>query len=42
MMISVFYSKVENNLEKGENAGFQHFLSFLECLTNLNFQGRET
>ena len=29
-MISVF-DRVENIMEKGENAGYQHFLLFLQC-----------
>ena len=30
MTISLF-QRVENTLEKGENAGFQHFLLFPQC-----------
>ena len=30
MMISLF-DRVENTVEKGENAGYQHFLLFPEC-----------
>ena len=30
MMISLF-NKVENTVEKGENAGCQHFLLFPQC-----------
>ena len=30
-IISVFHG-IENIVEKGENAGFQHFLLFQQCL----------
>ena len=29
--------RVENIVGKGENAGYQHFLRFLECLQTLSF-----
>ena len=32
MMISLF-ERVENTVEKGENAGYQHFLLFPQCFT---------
>ena len=34
MMISVF-DRVENTVEKGENAGYQHFLLFPQCFPKL-------
>ena len=34
MMIFLF-DKVENTVGKGENAGYQHFLLFLECFPKL-------
>ena len=30
---------VENIVGKGENAGYQHFLVFLQCFQNLSFSG---
>ena len=33
MMISVF-DRVESNMGKGENAGYQHFLLFPQCFQN--------
>ena len=36
MMISVF-DRVENIVEKGENAGYQHFLLFLQCFQKAFF-----
>ena len=36
MIISVFH-RVENNVEKGENAGYQHFLLFPQCLQKVSF-----
>ena len=35
-MISVF-DRVENIVEKGENAGYQHFLLFLQCFQKASF-----
>ena len=39
MMISVF-DWIENIVEKGENAGYQHFLLFPQCLQKASFLGR--
>ena len=36
MVISVF-DMVENNVGKGENAGYQHFLLFPQCFRKLFF-----
>ena len=36
MIISVFDS-VENIVEKGENAGYQHFLLFPQCFEKSSF-----
>ena len=36
MLISVF-DRVENIVEKGENAGYQHFLLFPQCLGKASF-----
>ena len=33
--------RVENIVGKGENAGYQHFLLFLQCFQKLLFQGRQ-
>ena len=38
MIISVFDS-VENIVGKGENAGYQHFLLFLQCFEKASFPG---
>ena len=38
MMISVF-GRIENIVEKGENAGYQHFLLFPQCFQQLSVQG---
>ena len=38
MTISVF-DRVENIVGKGENAGDQHFLLFLQCFQNHSFSG---
>ena len=38
MMISVF-DRVENNVRKGENAGYQHFLLFPQCFQKASFLG---
>ena len=38
MMISVF-DWVENMEEKGENAGYQHFLLFPQCFWKASFSG---
>ena len=31
--------RVENIVVKGENAGYQHFLLFLQCFQKASFQG---
>ena len=36
MIISVF-DRVENVMEKGENAGYQHFLLFPQCFKTASF-----
>ena len=38
MMISIF-DMLENILGKGENAGYQHFLLFPQCLQKASFLG---
>ena len=38
MMISVF-DRVENIVEKGENAGYQHFLLFPQCFQKPSLSG---
>ena len=38
MMISLFDGK-ENTVEKGENAGYQHFLLFPQCFTKPSSSG---
>ena len=38
IMIPVFDS-VENNVGKGENAGYQHFLLFPQCFQKLSSSG---
>ena len=38
MIISAF-DRVENILEKGENADYQHFLLFLQCFQKLSVKG---
>ena len=38
MTISVF-DRVENTVWKGENAGYQHFLLFLQCFSKPSFTG---
>ena len=38
MMIFVF-NRVENIVGKGENAGYQHFLLFLQCFQKASFVG---
>ena len=39
MIISVF-DRVENIVGKGENAGYQHFLLFLQCFEKASFPYR--
>ena len=36
MIISVF-DRIENIVGKGENAGYQHFLLFSQCLEKASF-----
>ena len=38
MMISLL-DRVENTVGKGENAGYQHFLLFLQCFPKPSSQG---
>ena len=38
IMISVFH-RVENIVQKGENAGYQHFLLFPQCFQKASFSG---
>ena len=38
MAISVF-DRIENIVGKGENAGYQHFLLFPQCLQKASFSG---
>ena len=38
MMVFVF-DRVENTVGKGENAGYQHFLLFPQCLQKASFLG---
>ena len=38
MIISIFY-RVENIVGKGENAGYKHFLLFLQCFPKLSSLG---
>ena len=33
------FDRVENNVRKGENAGYQHFLLFLHCFSKLTYLG---
>ena len=41
IIISVF-DRVENNVGKGENAGYQHFLLFPQCFQKYSFSGSLT
>ena len=34
-----FFNRVENIVEKGENADFQHFLLFPQCFQKASFSG---
>ena len=36
-MIKFLSEKVENNVGKGENAGYQHFLLFPQCFKKISF-----
>ena len=38
-MVQSFFDKVENIVGKGENAGYQHFLLFLQCFQKSSFSG---
>ena len=33
------FRRVENNVEKRENVGYQHFLLFLQCFQKASFSG---
>ena len=37
--IEICSGKIENNVAKGENAGFQHFLLFLKCFQKASLPG---
>ena len=37
--IEICFGKVENIVGKGENAGYQHFLLFQQCLQKASFTG---
>ena len=37
--LKLVLEKVENIVGKGENAGYQHFLLFLQCFQTASFQG---
>ena len=39
MIISVF-DRIENIVGKGENAGYQHFLLFLQCFQKLSIKAQ--
>ena len=36
-MVQFFSNRVENTVGKGENAGYQHFLLFLQCFQKASF-----
>ena len=36
-MVQFFFDRIENIVEKGENAGFQNFLSFTQCFQKACF-----
>ena len=38
-MMNPFFVRVENNVGKGENAGYQHFLLFPQCFQKASFSG---
>ena len=38
-LVQLFFDMVENIVGKGENAGIQHFLLFLQCFHSASFQG---
>ena len=38
-MIIFVFDRVENNVGKGENAGYQHFLLFPQCFQEASFMG---
>ena len=37
--LNFILGKVKNIVGKGENAGYQHFLLFLQCYQKLSFSG---
>ena len=39
--LKIALERVENIVGKRENAGYQHFLHFQQCLHRVSFQGRE-
>ena len=34
---AILFDRVENSVGKGENAGYQHFLLFLQCFWKASF-----
>ena len=38
-IIEFVFEKVENTMGKGENAGYQHFLLFLQCFQKASYPG---
>ena len=38
-MVQIFIDRLENNVGKGENAGYQHFLLFPQCFQKAYFLG---
>ena len=38
-MTIFLFDRVENNVEQGENAGYQHFLLFPQCFQMLSYLG---
>ena len=37
--LKFYMGRVEKIVEKGENAGYQHFLLFLQCFQKASFSG---
>ena len=38
-MVQFLFDRIENNVEKGENAGYHHFLYFLQCFQKASSSG---
>ena len=38
-MVQLSFDRVENIVEKRENAGYQHFLFFQQCFQKVSFSG---